>query len=117
MIADDQIPLLTELWNAGVLTTTEIGERLGTSKNAVIGKARRIGLPAKRNGVRRKKSLPPPGLPKLCDLNPDQCRFPIGDPREEGFGFCGKPVISGESYCAEHHAVTHCNISAARSCG
>jgi len=36
------------------------------------------------------------------------CRWPIGDPREEGFGFCGHAIVDGksihdrESYCARH---------------
>ena len=37
---------LAKLWNAN-LTTVEIGARLDRSKNSVIGRAHRIGLPAK----------------------------------------------------------------------
>jgi GcrA cell cycle regulator len=31
-----------------------------------------------------------------------QCRWPIGDPLEPGFGFCGAPCVEGKSYCATH---------------
>ena len=37
----EQISELTRLWGEG-LTTSEIGKRLGISKNAVVGKAHRL---------------------------------------------------------------------------
>ncbi len=41
-------------------------------------------------------------LCSLMDLKPRMCRWPSGDPREEGFGFCGDKTISGIPYCEEH---------------
>lgn len=38
----------------------------------------------------------------LTDLGPRMCRWPIGDPREQEFGFCGDGSMSGLPYCAEH---------------
>lgn len=38
----------------------------------------------------------------LMDLQPRMCRWPCGDPKEEGFGFCGAKTIAGIPYCAEH---------------
>src|SRR3546814_5339732 len=43
---------LQSLWNEG-LPTTEIGRRLGMSKNAVIGKAHRLGLSGRPSPIRR----------------------------------------------------------------
>lgn len=40
----------------------------------------------------------------LLDLGAHQCRWPLGDPREAGFGFCGCPVQDGSRYCPEHYA-------------
>ena len=40
----ERVALLRELWDEG-LSTAAIGRRLGTSKNAVIGKAHRLKLP------------------------------------------------------------------------
>jgi len=46
-------------------------------------------------------------LLKLTDLDQGavltQCRWPIGDPLEPGFGFCGRACQEGSSYCATHH--------------
>lgn len=36
-------------------------------------------------------------------LNEATCRFPIGDPRDKGFGYCGRPRERG-AYCACHGA-------------
>jgi GcrA cell cycle regulator len=38
----------------------------------------------------------------LLDLEPDDCRWPIGEPRSPDFHFCGKPHAAGRPYC-EHH--------------
>ncbi len=39
----------------------------------------------------------------LVDLKESQCRWPIGDPQESGFHFCGKHKEDGTPYC-EYHA-------------
>lgn len=39
----------------------------------------------------------------LADLEPGDCRWPIGDPRDNDFHFCARPHVSGLPYC-EHHA-------------
>ena len=44
----------------------------------------------------------------LTALKPGMCRWPIGDPRDENFGFCGcKITTPGSSYCDEHAAVAY----------
>lgn len=43
----------------------------------------------------------------LLELAPHDCRFPIGDPREAGFGFCAAPASVGRSYCEHHHALAY----------
>lgn len=39
----------------------------------------------------------------LVDLKESQCRWPIGDPQENDFHFCGKSKSDGTPYC-EYHA-------------
>lgn len=38
----------------------------------------------------------------LMALEAGQCRFPVGDPRRPGFGFCGLPRLGVQSYCRAH---------------
>lgn len=43
----------------------------------------------------------------LTDLDNHTCRWPIGDPKDENFHFCGKKVRIGQTYCEEHSAVAY----------
>jgi GcrA cell cycle regulator len=56
--AEETIVRLRTLWDEG-LSTAEIGRRLGVSKNAVVGKAHRLDLPARPSPIRRDGSGPP----------------------------------------------------------
>ena len=38
----------------------------------------------------------------LETLEAHQCRWPIGDPRQAGFHFCGAQKAEGRPYCAAH---------------
>lgn len=52
------------------------------------------------------RALPPPlPRPKLavCDLTPQTCRWPIGDPQAPDFTFCGRTPRGNHKYC-EYHA-------------
>lgn len=54
---DGMIAKLSNLWAEG-LSTPQIGLRLGVSKNAVIGKSHRLGLPSRENPVGKFGSSP-----------------------------------------------------------
>ncbi len=43
----------------------------------------------------------------LTDLDNHTCRWPIGDPKDENFHFCGKKVRIGQTYCEEHAAIAY----------
>ena len=112
---DEQVEELKRLWEKG-LTTGEIGKALGVSKNAVVGKAHRLGLNGRPSPIRRgdeeteetvsepveKKKETKVAPPKksaakekqklftVNDLTSTSCRWPIGDPKDEDFHFCGK---------------------------
>ena len=49
---DESIARLRGLWSEGH-STAEIGRRMGVSKNAVVGKAHRLNLPARPSPIRR----------------------------------------------------------------
>ena len=36
------------------------------------------------------------------NLEPDDCRWPIGDPQHADFHFCGAQKIEGRPYCQHH---------------
>jgi GcrA cell cycle regulator len=49
--------------------------------------------------------IPPPtdtARKSLADLGDEECRWPVGDPGQSGFGFCADPVVIARPYC-EHH--------------
>jgi GcrA cell cycle regulator len=147
---------LGALWEEG-LSASIIAERLGNgiSRNAVISKRIRLGLPdrgsfpagspyrrrravstrstggektaqeakaariAPRQTARSTEALPienrvrSSATPEeraahdvarksLADVGPQDCRWPIGDPREADFGFCALRTVPGTSWC-EHH--------------
>ena len=54
---------------------------------------------------------PPPPVAALMlplrQLRADQCRWPIGDPKEDGFGFCGCQKAPGVPYCGHHAAIAY----------
>jgi hypothetical protein len=39
---------------------------------------------------------------QVVDLEQFNCRWPYGDPREEGFHFCGAVVVPEGQYCPAH---------------
>ncbi|MEM7694924.1 MAG: GcrA family cell cycle regulator [Pseudomonadota bacterium] len=41
----------------------------------------------------------------LLDLGRETCRWPVGDPSDENFGFCGAACAPGETYCKAHAAL------------
>lgn len=43
----------------------------------------------------------------LVDLDNHTCRWPIGDPKDENFHFCGRKVRIGQTYCEEHSMIAY----------
>jgi GcrA cell cycle regulator len=100
----ERIAALIALWNEE-LSTSEIGRRLGITKNAVIGKVHRLGLPRRRPSVLTEPE--PAQVIKLDALRSGMCSWPLGDPEKEGFHFCGEQAVSGKPYCTKHCAVAY----------
>lgn len=38
----------------------------------------------------------------LLDIDHGKCHWPLGDPHEDGFAFCGNNAVTGFSYCVGH---------------
>ena len=113
---EERVARLTELWTAGY-SARNIAEQLGgVTRNAVIGKANRLGLskPTKSSITRRRKrearETPPPeeivvgpeGGVSILTLTTSTCRWPLGHPGEETFRFCGARTKTGQPYCEAH---------------
>ena len=71
----ESIERLRALWNEGH-STTEIGHRLGYSKNAIVGKAHRLDLPSRPSPIRPASEERPRRVrakrtvPKLAEIMP-----------------------------------------------
>lgn len=106
------------------------------SRSAIIGKRNRLGLsmprpvsaPKRAAKTEPRKTVaqapkpiagPPvrarplrperpqgPGLATVMSVGAGMCRWPIGDPRDPAFTFCGHRVERG-SYCAGHTAIAY----------
>ena len=115
----ERIKLLKKAWQQGK-SASAIARDLGVSKNAVIGKMHRLNLSEKVKKVVRevevKKDayvLPKNGV-QLLDLKTNSCRWPMGEPTDPDFHFCGHEVLSGKPYCAKHCAIAYTNIKEAK---
>jgi GcrA cell cycle regulator len=134
---DERIETLRKGWEGGK-TASMIAEELGegVSRNAVIGKAHRLGLQARPSPVKSDDSpadgavtsavVAKPVAPKpaprrvvravaavkpskttLLDLSEKVCKWPIGHPGEVDFHFCGKDSKASFPYCEEHCLVAY----------
>ena len=114
----ERIAEVTRLWNQG-LTTAEIGRLVGMSKNAIVGKAHRLGLQPRPSPIKRgvRVARPPrsseprvhverpiaPPVQLVISTNGATCKWPLGHPGEPEFSFCGQPAVEGKPYCVEHY--------------
>ena len=126
---DERNDRLRELWATG-LSCAKIAARLGgTTRNAVIGKAHRLGLESRQSPIsfdagsdrttqrritRAHKQIHAvvaplfvdaparPAPPVIVGSSTEKCQWPHGNVGEPGFGFCGEASAAGRPYCAEH---------------
>lgn len=111
---DERLERLEKLWAEG-LSISQIGEALGVSRNSIAGKAHRMGLPKRPSPISRPKVTKPelvvPEMPNELPLRLElrqlewsrsKCCWPTGDPKKNGFRFCGDLVVPGKPYCLTH---------------
>jgi GcrA cell cycle regulator len=107
-----------------------LGEVLGCSSSAAIGKAHRLKLPRKPSPIRntsetrtastaeRKVVVKPAAQQRRTEAgyNPMQlamqtgCCWPHGDPGTASFRFCGDGTPIGSPYCAAHRKIAYTRI-------
>ena len=125
---DERTEQLKTMWTEG-LSASQIARALGgVTRNAVIGKVHRLGLPGRASPTRRERprvsftpkvSLPvraaPPAVVEedpltfedgahatILTISDRKCRWPMGDPSSTEFHFCGRSPKKGTPYCEEH---------------
>ena len=94
-------------------SASELGDILGRSKNSIIGKVRRLGLPRKKNPATRSAMkvndslvnghIKGDGSIHFSDTKRDQCLYMSGT---DGI-CCGKKVMEGKAYCEEHYKICY----------
>lgn len=130
---DERVNLLKNLWGEGK-TAAEIAKELGdVTRNAVIGKAHRLKLSNRVSPIQQSQKKPIPAKPpaetkaetvqkqkkliaastskkggvSMAELKERMCKWPIGDPRESGFHFCGGEGVPGLPYCSDHAKIAY----------
>ena len=98
---ESKVKKLTKLWEKNI-SAREIAEKLGDgiSRNAVIGKANRLGLT--KDSEPKKKNIENINDDKIFHLKIKGCRWPFGDPGTNEFYFCGEKQVIGKPYCIDH---------------
>ena len=120
---EDKLNKLKKLWDDG-LPITKIGIEIGVSRNAIAGKAHRMGLPKRNSPISKsgdprkslisntkdnRKQLPLKIMLRDVEWSRIRCCWPIGDPKLPGFAFCGTSIIPGRPYCEEHSNLAYTN--------
>lgn len=125
---DERVEQLKSLWAEG-LSASQIARVLGgVTRNAVIGKVHRLGLAGRAGPARAERprssmshksvvrmAAPEPEIIEedpvpledgkfatVLTINDHMCRWPIGDPSENQFHFCGRKPKSASPYCEAH---------------
>ena len=125
---DERVEQLKQLWTDG-LSASQIARVMGgVTRNAVIGKVHRLGLAGRAGPARSERprsvahrsvvrvaAVPEPVIvehdPVVLDdgsfatvltLTDRMCKWPIGDPSEGQFHFCGHRPKAGSPYCEAH---------------
>ena len=120
---EEKLNKLKKLWDEG-LPITKIGIEIGVSRNAIAGKAHRLGLPKRNSPIsksgdprKNQETLPKNSSQQLplkimlreVEWSRNRCCWPIGDPKLPGFSFCGTSIVPGRPYCEEHSNLAYTN--------
>lgn len=79
------------------------------SKHFRFGYGARAQSPVPLKATPVREPAPPPEVKMLgiMQLGPTTCKFPIGDPRNPDFGYCGHKRQGTSSYCEYHHRLAY----------
>ncbi len=98
---DETVNNLRSLWKKGI-PAREIADQLGNiSRNAVIGKAHRLGLSQRVAPIRREVA---PFTPMRMEK---ACQWPFGDPMTQSYHVCNQTTKIGKPYCEKHYNLAY----------
>jgi len=130
--SEERTAVLKKLWLEGLSASQVARQLGGVSRSAVIGKVHRLGITAREAPVRTRSvsvrvpsrtTVRPqvvravaPASPRapirvavelsatsnILGLEVHSCRWPIGNPDQNDFGFCGREKLARGSYCDQH---------------
>jgi GcrA cell cycle regulator len=135
----EKTSFLKQCWRQG-MSARWIAERMGATRNAVIGKVHRLELPIADRTHRDTRATvskvalppqPPPLKPQavnnsvtflprgtattlLMSMSADNCRWPDGDPSGDDFTFCAGKKHMNFPYCKAHCDISY-NVQRPRS--
>ena len=121
--------LLCKLWVEGY-RTLDIAARMGTTKNAIIGRAHRMSLPKRASPIRRPEGwIKPPPKPRVLRMGPPPaprapvqavravepkislvggCRWPLWGTGAPSHRYCDAArAAQNVPYCSKHCAVAY----------
>ena len=90
-------------------------EKIVETKKTVVPETKLVhSAPSDEEDIKLAKSLNIPNSTtnksenlSLVELDNHTCRWPIGDPKDENFHFCGKKIRLGQTYCEEHSTIAY----------
>lgn len=93
--------------DADILEAKVSQEQTTDSENAPVEVQEQTCVAEVSESAAVEKSTEPALGIKLVNLDSHTCRWPLGDPRDDNFGFCGKKVRAGQTYCDEHSVMAY----------
>ena len=108
---------ISRLRSAGALPPSKphpnARRRVGAAVPSAVSAARLKAVPQKTYAAPIKQAVNVVDETKRIPfeaLTAHSCRWPIGDPTDPDFGYCGEKKLAGKSYCAAHYerSITKC---------
>lgn len=103
--------VISKMHRSGVVSP--VGQGRATRRHFARQRGQRVLANQVKRAAERRQALlakPPPPPPaddvaritNILELKEHHCRWPVGDPLQPGFGYCGCDKVPGTPYCETH---------------